>query len=182
MQERVERAHLSLLLEEHLQEENVRVDEWSIDEGFEKPRKLSQQREEEQGSDCPLAVSKEYHSELGVPSSTGEDTQRSGAATTYCSWGGTVCLPDGVETEAMQSKVYGYMKTGTFLVVGGVERRKHLSSKWCFNFGRRDKSRDLKGPAIIVARGFTQIRNVDYTHSSPLAARRQHPLNWWCWQ
>ena len=59
------------------------------------------------------------------------------------------------------------MKTGTFSMVNRVpEGRKSVSSKWCFGY-KTDKEGNInKFKARLVASGFTQIRNADYTHSS----------------
>ena len=51
--------------------------------------------------------------------------------------------------------------------------RKPVSSKWCFGYQKDNKGKITKLKARLVARGFTQIRDVDYTHSSspcPLSA------------
>ena len=44
--------------------------------------------------------------------------------------------------------------------------RKPVSSKWCFGYKTDNKGKVTKLKARLVARGFTQIRDVDYTHSS----------------
>ena len=44
--------------------------------------------------------------------------------------------------------------------------RKPVSSKWCFGNKTDKKGKITKLKARLVARGFTQIRDVDYTHSS----------------
>ena len=71
--------------------------------------------------------------------------------------------------EAMKSEVDGHTKTGTFSMVGRVSKgRKPVSSKWCFGYKTDKKGKLTKLKARLVARGFTQIRDVDYTHfSSP---------------
>ena len=46
------------------------------------------------------------------------------------------------------------------------EGRKPVSSKWCFNYKTDKEGNITKLKARLVARGFTQIRDVDYTHSS----------------
>ena len=74
----------------------------------------------------------------------------------------------------MQSEFEGHIETGTFSMVDGVpEGRKLVISKWCFDY-KSDKKRNItKFKTTVVIRGFTQIRNLDYTHSSspyPLSA------------
>ena len=66
----------------------------------------------------------------------------------------------------MQSKFDGHMKTGTFHMVDRVPKgRKPVSSKLCFdNTDKEEKITKFK--ERLVARRFTQIRDVDYTHSS----------------
>ena len=44
--------------------------------------------------------------------------------------------------------------------------RKPVSSKWCFGYKTDNKGKITKLKARLVARGFTQIHDVDYTHSS----------------
>ena len=67
----------------------------------------------------------------------------------------------------MQSEFEGHIKTGTFSMVDGVpEGRKPVGSKWCFDYKADKKGNITKFKTTVVIRGFTQIRNVDYTHSS----------------
>ena len=67
----------------------------------------------------------------------------------------------------MKSEFDGNTKTGTFPMVDRVPRgRKPVSSKWCFGFKTDEKGKITKLKARLVGRGFTQIREVDYTHSS----------------
>ena len=59
------------------------------------------------------------------------------------------------------------MKTGTFLMVNRIlERRKSVGSKLCFDYITEKEGNITKFEASLVARGFTQIRDVDYIHSS----------------
>ena len=44
--------------------------------------------------------------------------------------------------------------------------RKPVSSKWCFDYTTDKEGKITKFKARLVARGFTQIREVDYAHSS----------------
>ena len=59
------------------------------------------------------------------------------------------------------------MKTRTFHMVDRVpESRKPVSSKLCFDYKTDKEGKIIKFKAKFVARGFAQIRDVDYTHSS----------------
>ena len=67
----------------------------------------------------------------------------------------------------MRPEVEGYMETGTFSMVDRVpEGRKPVDSKWCSDYETDKDGKITKFKARLVTRGFTQIRNVDYTHSS----------------
>ena len=67
----------------------------------------------------------------------------------------------------MQSKFDGYMETGTFHMVDRVpEGRKPVSSKWYFDYKIAKEGKITKFKARLVARWFTQTRDLDYTHSS----------------
>ena len=69
--------------------------------------------------------------------------------------------------EAMKSEFDGHTKTFTFSMVDRVPKgRIPVSSKWCFGYKTDNKGKITKLKAGSVARGFTQIRDVDYTHSS----------------
>ena len=46
------------------------------------------------------------------------------------------------------------------------EGRKPVSSKWCFDYETDEVGKITKFKARLVARGFAQIRDVDYTYSS----------------
>ena len=52
---------------------------------------------------------------------------------------------------------------GTFSMVDRVLEGR---SKWCFDYKTDKEGNITKFKARLIARGFTQIRNVDYTHSS----------------
>ena len=59
--------HERLLLKQRLQEEEQGVDRWLEEWG-----ELPEQREEEQDSDCPLAMAAKQNPELSVPSPIGQ--------------------------------------------------------------------------------------------------------------
>ena len=66
----------------------------------------------------------------------------------------------------MQSEFKGDMKAGTVSMVDRVpEGRKPVDSEWCFDYKIDKVENNTKFKERLVARGFTQIRNVDYTHS-----------------
>ena len=51
------------------------------------------------------------------------------------------------------------------------KRRKPVSSKWPFGYKTDKKGKTMKLKARLVARGFTRIRDIDYTHvSSPCSS------------
>ena len=67
----------------------------------------------------------------------------------------------------MKLEFDGHIKTCTFSMVDSVpEGRKPVSSKCCFTHKTDKEGKITKFKARLVARGFTQIRDVDYTHSS----------------
>ena len=71
--------------------------------------------------------------------------------------------------EALKSEFDGHTKTGTFSMVDRVPKeRKPVSSKWWFCYITDHNGKITKFKARLVARGLTQIRDVDYTHSSSL--------------
>ena len=66
----------------------------------------------------------------------------------------------------MQSEFKRDMKAGTFSMVDRVpEGRKPVDSKWRFDYKTDKVEKITKFKGRLVAKGFTQIRNVDYTHS-----------------
>ena len=76
----------------------------------------------------------------------------------------------------MQSELEGNMKTGIFSIVDRVpEGRKFVDSSSVSNITDKE-SNMTKFKASLVARRFTQIRNVDHTHSSS-PVRHQYPLS-----
>ena len=59
------------------------------------------------------------------------------------------------------------MKAETFSMIDREpEGRKPVGSKWCFDYKADKEGNVITFKARLVARGFTHIRNVDYTHSS----------------
>ena len=159
--EETEQAH-DLLLEERLEEEREWLDEL---QGLFEGRGLRvKQREEEQGSDCSLAMAAEPQSELSIPSPIGKkpnEVESSPHSFTRVKRSG---YRKGWE-EVIQSELDGHMKTGTFHMADRVpEGRKPVSSR-CFDYKTDKEGKITKFKVRLVARGFTQIRDVDYTHS-----------------
>ena len=67
----------------------------------------------------------------------------------------------------MKSEFEGHSKTGTFSMVDRIPKgSKPVSSKRCLSHKTDKKGKIMKLKARLVGRGFTQIRDVDYTHSS----------------
>ena len=159
--ERRQAKYERLLPKQRLQEEIEGVDRWLEESG-----ELPEQREEEQGSACPLAMAASQNPELSIPSPIGqkpsdvEPPPRTVAGVERSVY--RACWE-----EAMRSEFDGHTKTGTFTMVDRVpEGRKPVSSKWCFDYKTDKEGKITKCKARLVARGFTQIRDVDYTHSS----------------
>ena len=160
-----ERVH-DLLLEEFLEEEREWLDE--LQDWFQGCGLRVKQREAEQSPDCPLTIDAEHQSELSIRSPIGmkpnevEPTPRCVARVER------LVYRKGSE-EAMQSEFDGHMKTGTFHMVDRVpEGRKYVSSKWWFDCKTDKEGKMTKVKARLVARGLTQIHDVDYTYSSSL--------------
>ena len=60
------------------------------------------------------------------------------------------------------------MKTGTFHMVDRVPKgRKPANFKWCFDCKTVKEEKITKFKSRLITAGFTQIRDVDYTNSSP---------------
>ncbi|CAB1111413.1 unnamed protein product [Ectocarpus sp. CCAP 1310/34] len=69
--------------------------------------------------------------------------------------------------QAMREEFEGHLGTGTFSFVDGApEGRRPVSSKWCFSWKTNKEGKINKFKARLVARRFSQIPNVDYSHSS----------------
>ena len=149
---KTERVH-DLLLEE--------LQHWSEGRGL-----RVKQREEEQGPDYPLVMAAERQSELSIPSLIGKKPNEVESPPNYVARVERSVYQKGWE-EATQSEFDGHMKTGTFHVVDRVPKgRKPVSSKWCFDSKTGKEGKITKFKARLVSKGFTQIRDVDYTHSS----------------
>ena len=86
---KIKRA-LNSLLVERLEKER----EWL--EELERHGALLEQREEEQGSDCPLAMAAEQQPELSIPSPIGMTHSEVESPPPHCCRGRTVCLPEGL--------------------------------------------------------------------------------------
>ena len=161
--EETERVH-DLLLGGRLEEECEWLDE--LQDWFEGRGLRVKQREEEQGLDCPLAMAAKHQSELCIPSSIGKKPNEVEPPPHSVAIVERTVYRKGWE-EAMQSELDGHMKTGTFQMADRVPKgRKPVSSKWCFDQKTDKEEKITKFKARYVVRGFTQIRDVDYTHSS----------------
>ncbi|CAN0299130.1 unnamed protein product [Ectocarpus fasciculatus] len=91
--------------------------------------------------------------DVELPPTTYEDVQKSE-------------FKDGWEA-AMQVELEGHKKTGTFHIVDKLpEGRKAVGSKWVLGWKTDEKGEIVKFKARLVARGFSQVRDVDYSHSS----------------
>ena len=158
-----ERVH-HLLLEGRLEEEHEgrgKMMEWLDEDG-----PALERCEEAQDPDCPLARTAEQDPEISTPAPIGKQPSEVESPPLSVAGVERSVYRKGWE-EAMKLKFDGHIETGTFSMVDRVpEGRKPVSSKWCFTY-KTDKERKItKLKARLVARGFTHIRDVDYTHSS----------------
>ena len=107
-----------------------------------------------------------HQSELNIPSPIGKKLNEVESPPHYIAGVERSVYWKGWE-EARQSEFDGHTKTGTFHMVDRVpEGRKRVSSKWCFDYKIDKEGKMTKLKARLVARGFAQIRHVDYIHSS----------------
>ncbi|CAB1103274.1 unnamed protein product [Ectocarpus sp. CCAP 1310/34] len=68
---------------------------------------------------------------------------------------------------AMTKEIEGHDKTGTFPKVKELpEGRKAIGSKWAFSWRTNEKGLIVDFKARMVARGFSQIPDIDFHHSS----------------
>ena len=118
----VERAHDSLL-EECLEKDR----EWP--EELERRGALLEQREDNQDSDCPLAMAVEQQPKLGIPSPIGRKPSKVESSPHSVAGVERSVYRKGWE-QAILSEFEGHMKIGTFPMVDRVpEGRKHVGSK-----------------------------------------------------
>ena len=158
-----ERVH-DLLLEGRLEEEHEgrgKMMEWLEEDG-----PALERREEAQDPDCPLAMAAEQDPEISTPAPIGKQPSEVESPPLSVAGIERSVYPKGWE-EAMKLEFDGRIKTGPFPMVDRVpEGRKPLSSKWCFTYKTDKEGKITNLKARLVARGFTQICDVDYTHSS----------------
>ena len=158
-----ERVH-DLLLEGRLEEKHERLGEMM--ERLEEDGPALERREEAQDPDCPLAMAAEQDPEISTPAPIRKQPSEVESPPLSVAEVERSVYQKGWE-EAMKLESDGHIKTGTFSMVDRVpEWRKPVSSKWCFTYKTDKEGEIMKLKARLVARGFTQIRDVDYTHSS----------------
>ena len=155
---------LDLLLEGRLEEEyegRRKMMEWVEEDG-----PALERREEAQDPDCPLAMAAEQDPEISTPTLIGKQPSEVESPPLSVAGVERSVYRKGWE-EAMKLEFDGHIKTGTFSMVGRVpEGHKPVSSKWCFTYKTDKEGKITKLKARLVARDFTKIRDVDYTHSS----------------
>ena len=158
-----ERVH-DLLPEGPLKEEHEGLGEMM--EWLEENRSALELREEAQDPDCPLAMAADQDPEISTPAPIGKQPSEVESPPLSVAGVERSVYRKGWE-EAMKLEFDGHIKTGTFSMVDRVpEGRKPVSSKWCFTYKTNKEGKITKLKARLVARGLTQIRDVDYTHSS----------------
>ena len=155
----IERAHASLL-DERLEKER----EWL--EELERRGALLEQYEEKHDSDCPLPMAVEEQPGPSIPSPIGrKSSEVESPLHTVARVEGSV-YRKGWE-QALQSEFEGHMKAGTFSIVDRVpERRNSVGSKWFSDYKTHEEGKMTTFEVRLVPRRFTQIRNVETTHSS----------------
>ena len=153
-----------LLLEGRLEEEREgrgQMMEWLEEDG-----PVLERREEAQDPDCPLAMAAEQDPEISTPAPIGKQPSKVESPPLSVAGVERSVYRKGWE-EAMKLELDSHIKTGTFPMVDRVpEVRKPVSSKWCFTYKTDKEGKITKLKARLVARGFTQTRDVDYTRSS----------------
>ena len=158
-----ERVH-DLLLEGRLEEEHEgrgKMMEWLEEDG-----PALERCEEAQNPDFPLTMAAEQDPEISTPAPIGKQPSEVESPPLSVAGVERSVYRKGWE-EAMKLEFDGHIKTGTFSMVDRVpDGRKPVSSKWCFTYKTDEEGKITKLKARLVARGFTQIRDVDYTHSS----------------
>ena len=158
-----ERVH-DLLLEGRLEEEHKgrgKMMEWLEEDG-----PALERREEAQDPGCPLAMASEQDPQISTPAPIGKQPSEVESPPLSVAGVERSVYRKGWE-EAMKLEFDGHIKTDTFSMVDrGPEGCKPVSSKWCFTYKTDKEGKITKLKARLVARGFTQIRDVDYTHSS----------------
>ena len=119
----------------------------------------------EKDSDCFLALAVEQQPEIiNIPSLVGRKPSEVESPPQTVAGVERSVYRKSLE-QAILSEFEGHMKTGTFSMVDIVpEERKPVDSKWCFDYKTDKDGKITKFKAWLIARGFTQIRNVDYTH------------------
>ena len=131
-----------LLLEERLEEQREWLDD--LQDWLEGRGLRVKQREEEQGPDCPLAMSAEHQSELSIPSLIGKKPNKVESSPHSVAGAEWSVYRKGWE-EAMRSEVDGHMTTGTFHMVDRVpEDRKPVSSS-CVSTTTQTKNETQQG-------------------------------------
>ena len=129
---------------------------------------LLEQREKEQDSVCPLAMAVEQQPELSIQSTIGRKSSEV-ESPPHAVAGVERSVYGKSWEQAMQSEFTGHMKAGTISMVDRVpDGRKPVSSKWYFDYKTDKGGKITKLKARLVAREFTQIRNVGYTYSYSL--------------
>ena len=108
----------------------------------------------------------EHQSELSIPSPIGKKPNEVESPPNYVAGVERSVYRKGWE-EVTQSEFDGHMKTETFHMVDRVPKgRKICKLKMVFRLQHGQKRKIAKFKVRLVARGFIEIRDVYYTHSS----------------
>ena len=166
----IERARDSLL-EERLEKKR----EWL--EELERRGALLEQLEEEQYSDCSLAMVVEQQPELRIPSPIGREPSEVESPPHTVAGVERSVYRKGWE-QAMKLEFEGHMKTGTFSTVSRVpERRKPVGSEWRFDYKTDKVERPPSSKQIWLPRNSRRsVTWITPTHFPPV--RHQHPISW----